>query len=288
MTTHLITPYTILRDKREQHGWRFQDIASDARDGGLPWVAKIKDHHLGDGMGDYTLAGAECEETGWRVSIERKSLEDLYGTILGRRERFEIELANLNRMECAAVVVEADWQTVRDYTPIRWVVDGLTEAEMQHRRKSVFRSILAWQQPDRFPLVHWWMMPGARAAEVAAFRILERYWRNSRDHDARRRAAKFLLEELESSHSGTIKVPGRNGGYIRVPKSTNAEWYQRLCRQWERPTKRYPKPRTIIKRCDTIKALGRIIKGDTTGVYAERLLPFIEEATERIGHAPHS
>ena len=76
-----------------------------------------------------------------------------------------------------AVVVEADWRTIHAYTPTRWVVDGLTERQMQSRRKSVFRSILAWQQPDRFPGVHWWMMPGARAAEITAFRILERFWR---------------------------------------------------------------------------------------------------------------
>lgn len=185
MTNHLITPFTILRDRREQHPWRFLGIHSDSRDGGLPWTVKCEEHWLGDGMGDYTLAGMEVEDdaanetngTSWRVSIERKSLEDLFGTILGRREQFKTELANLDRMECAAVVVEADWQMVREYTPVYWLCDGLTEKEMDHRRKTIFRSILAWQQPNRFPRVHWWLMPGARAAEVAAFRILERFWR---------------------------------------------------------------------------------------------------------------
>ncbi len=92
-----------------------------------------------------------------------------------------------------------------------------------------------------------------------------------------RTAALSMLEELESGYPETCKVPGREGGYIRVPLSVNCEWYRRFCRQFMRSRRRYPKFRTIIKRCHTIAALRRIASENEDGVYAERLRPFIEE-----------
>jgi hypothetical protein len=92
-----------------------------------------------------------------------------------------------------------------------------------------------------------------------------------------KQCARLLLEELESGWLEVIKVPGRDGGYVRVPTSVNAEWYQRFCRLYEQGRRRYPKPRTIIKRCHTIRALGRLVEGGSDGVYAERLAPFLED-----------
>jgi ERCC4-type nuclease len=173
----VVTPFVILRDTREQAPWTFQGLVSDATDGSLPLIVRVEWESLGNGMGDYTLAGMEHEETGWRVSIERKSLDDLFGTVLGGRKRFKEELANLNQMEYAAVVVEADWPLILTYAPQRWIDRGMTVTEQQNCRKSVVRSILAWQMPGRFPNVRWWLMPSRRAAEVWAFRILERFWK---------------------------------------------------------------------------------------------------------------
>jgi len=82
-----------------------------------------------------------------------------------------------------------------------------------------------------------------------------------------------LRELLESSFPETIKVPGRHGGYIRVPVSVNAKWYRRFCAMYETP--RSGKMRTFIKRCHTIAALRRIEAGNCSGVYAERLEPFL-------------
>jgi len=180
--THLITPFTILRDIREQHGWTFRDISSDAKDGGLPWLVKIRDAWLGDHQGDYTIEGLdvrrrEAGEQLWHLSIERKSLEDFCGTIWGRREQFEQELSQLNKMRLGAVIVEAEWSTIWQYTPIHWEMEGVPERTRQHRRKILTRSVMAWQQDGYFPRVHWWFLPGARAAELVAFRVLERFWR---------------------------------------------------------------------------------------------------------------
>jgi|GEM_PF-2676617 len=89
--------------------------------------------------------------------------------------------------------------------------------------------------------------------------------------------ARHLFDELESHFPETCKVPGRFGGYVRVAVQQNCEWYRRLCRKHLASRKRYPKPRTIIRRCHTLAALKRIAAGNAEGVCAERLMPFIEE-----------
>lgn len=87
----------------------------------------------------------------------------------------------------------------------------------------------------------------------------------------------MMKEELESSYPETIKIPGKEGGYIRVPVSVNAEWYRIFCERHKTRSRRFPKPRTVIKRVDTLRALDRLAQGNTEGVYAERLLSVIEE-----------
>jgi DNA excision repair protein ERCC-4 len=58
-------------------------------------------------VGDYSLRGLEDE-----VAIERKSLNDLLGSITGGRERFIKELRQLRAFRFAAIVVEAGWDDV--------------------------------------------------------------------------------------------------------------------------------------------------------------------------------
>lgn len=98
-----------------------------------------------------------------------------------------------------------------------------------------------------------------------------------------RAAAAWLREEMESCFPETMKVPGRQGGYIRVAVSVNTEWYRRFCRAHSKPrSRRYPKVRPFVKRCHTIACLRRIEAGSAKGVYAERLMPFVAEAVERM------
>jgi len=87
----------------------------------------------------------------------------------------------------------------------------------------------------------------------------------------------MMAEELESSYPETIKIPGREGGYIRVPVAVNAEWYRVFCGLFTAPRRRYPKPRTIIRRCDCLRALRRLAEGNQDGVYAERLIEFAQD-----------
>lgn len=83
---------------------------------------------------------------------------------------------------------------------------------------------------------------------------------------------RHMLDELESRRLEVCKLPSRQGGYTRVVVETNAEWYQEFCASYTRARRtRYRRERTIIKRRDTGNALKRLIAGNISGVYAERL-----------------
>lgn len=88
--------------------------------------------------------------------------------------------------------------------------------------------------------------------------------------------ALHLLDELDSGCLTVAKIPSVHGGYVRVPTSINAPWYSAFCKEYMTTRRRYPKPRTLIRRCHARKALERIIAGTTEGVYIERLLEFME------------
>ncbi|MGO9174674.1 MAG: ERCC4 domain-containing protein [Desulfobaccales bacterium] len=81
----------ILIDTREQAPFTFQGYQAAPETATLP-------------VGDYSLPGFQD-----RVSIERKSLEDLIGCLMNsNRDRFERELARGHCYELFAVVVEAN------------------------------------------------------------------------------------------------------------------------------------------------------------------------------------
>lgn len=150
-------PFTVLVDQQEGRPYKFRDLRADAREGRRPLRVATRTVHLK--TGDYSLEGMED-----RVSVERKSLADLYGTLGGARERFERELARLQQMECATVVIEASWPQI--------LLDPPEFSRLNP--KTVHRSIIAWQQ--EFPRVHWWAAGDRRLAEVTTLRILQRFW----------------------------------------------------------------------------------------------------------------
>ena len=85
----------IITDSREQLPYSFEK-----------WPVKIET--IGLSVGDYSLAGFSD-----RIAIERKSLDDLVGCMMGKnRERFERELAKAGSFERFAVVVESDIQDI--------------------------------------------------------------------------------------------------------------------------------------------------------------------------------
>lgn len=164
----------------EQHPFSFSGVRADLSDmttaqrkafeDGL-WDGRIeiqsKFKALGASNGDYAIEGFEG-----RCHLERKSIDDCHGTVLGwgdRRERFQRELANLSAMESAAVIIECSFGDLLAHAPEH---GKKTSAE---NRKILFRQILSWQQRYRVP----WIFCDSRSmAEIVAFRWLEKFFRN--------------------------------------------------------------------------------------------------------------
>lgn len=107
--------------------------------------------------GDYTIEGMEDQ-----VTIERKSCNDLLGTVTRGRRRFERELARLQEFRWSAVFVESDWQDIVTYALAHTSLDP----------NSIEGSILAWMV--RFPKTHWVFRPTRQSAEVTAWKALDR------------------------------------------------------------------------------------------------------------------
>lgn len=160
MSQIITVPYTILVDTREQRPYTFEGMHADADAKYTPLAVPTARATLK--TGDYAILGLESA-----IAIERKSVADLVGTVLGGRERWEAELERMQDYHASAVVVEGQIGDVALY-----VREG-TKGKI----KSVSRSMLAWS--IRFPGTHWWFLPNRRAAEVWTFRLLDRVYQES-------------------------------------------------------------------------------------------------------------
>lgn len=161
----IIAPYTIVCDSREQAPWRFTGFKADAKHKYRDLVIPTK--VAGLQTGDYSLLGHEN-----RIAIERKSLDDAYGTFGGDRERFERELERLQQMEYAAVVIEAGWGSILNAErPVSALGRSFTP-------KMFYRSVVTWQV--RYPGVHWWACETRSFAERTCWHLLQRFWEERR------------------------------------------------------------------------------------------------------------
>ena len=156
----LTTAFTVAIDDREKLPYAFSGIRADACDGRRPLAVQTVRAHLP--TGDYSIVGHEVDG----IAVERKSLEDLFGTLGQNRERFERELERLSAYRVAAVICEATWETMLGDPP----------PFSQLLPKTVHRSVIAWMQ--RYPTVQWIPMGDRRLAEITTFRVLERYWKS--------------------------------------------------------------------------------------------------------------
>ena len=165
-----VCPFTVIVDTREQAPYCFQNMSHHPQRLSL-LVVKAVSQALR--AGDYSIQGYQD-----RVAIERKSLEDLYGTLTAGRERFKTEMARLNELEFGAVVVEAGWDQIRK--PTQYRDDWRSKASPE----SIFGTMLAWMQDRQssgetcFPRVHWFTAGSRRMAEVITFSLLDRFWRD--------------------------------------------------------------------------------------------------------------
>jgi DNA excision repair protein ERCC-4 len=155
-------PFTVLADDRERAaGWRFAGLRADSRNSYRPLVVPVQYTRLL--TGDYTVEGLEE-----LITIERKSLSDLFGSLSRNknddaRERFKREHERMAVMSFAVVIIEADWPTIMDHPP----------ADSRLHPASVFGTAAAWQQTYG---VHWEAMGSRDLAERRALYHLRRFW----------------------------------------------------------------------------------------------------------------
>ena len=92
-----------------------------------------------------------------------------------------------------------------------------------------------------------------------------------------RQAAAEMAAEFAAQRLEVCKLP-TDDGYIRVVVCPSPTWYQKLCRKYEfHRRRRYRKPRTIIKRVDTLRTLRRIAAGiaNPATEYFSRVMPYV-------------
>lgn len=181
----LLCPFTILVDTAETFPFTFQGLRADSDQSYRPLIVETKRVCLGrypDSLADYTLEGGYG-----KCHVERKSMEDAHGTLLGfkdgRRERFESELSNLKKIDHAAVVVECSFEDFLKHAPTH---GKRSAAENQALHAKILnRSVISLTYHYGVP----WQFAGSRRlAEQWTFRFLKEWWDERRE--AERAAAK--------------------------------------------------------------------------------------------------
>jgi ERCC4-type nuclease len=146
-------------DTREQAPWPFQGITI----GGRQWVVRRQVETLK--TADYSIVGFED-----RIVIERKSPEDLLGTITAGNARFRAEH---ERMQ--AIVEVGGFACVIVEGCLTAICNSLDDPCSGRRVSSetVLGITAAW--PQRFG-VHWFYAGDRRRAELLAFKVLYKWW----------------------------------------------------------------------------------------------------------------
>lgn len=179
----IASPFTVLIDTNESQPWTFQNLRADAKDELRPLVVPTRYESLGrhpHALGDYSAEGLVGV-----AHVERKSLEDCQGTVLGweteherrkhlagRRERFEKELENLSKIPYGIVIVEAEFAECLKTMP-SW-----GKKSREQNAKIFARSVQAYMADYKTP---WLFCDGRRLAEQCCYRWLFRAWRKERD-----------------------------------------------------------------------------------------------------------
>ncbi len=147
------SPFTIIVDNAEQLPYRFDEMKVGRRKV-FTWT-KVKSLDTGD----YSIEGYES-----RVTVERKSLADLYGTLSRSRDRFERELQRMTSFERSIIIIEADWRL------IAWPDkdDPLWASSVSPN--SILGTMFAWSQ--KYPGTRWKAAKDRRTAEKETFQFL--------------------------------------------------------------------------------------------------------------------
>ena len=113
--------------------------------------------------GDYSIVGMEH-----LVTIERKAISDLWGSLGTGRQRFEEEHERMAAMVAVggycAVVIEGNWGMIARGKP----------SQSRVHFNSIYGTACHWSMRYRVP---WWAENGRRDAELRTYRLLEAFWR---------------------------------------------------------------------------------------------------------------
>lgn len=147
----------ILIDKREQKPVLFDKV-------GDPKFPNLKIEWGTLKTGDYSIVGMDnpltCQHS---ITIERKSLTDLFGSTGRGRVRLEKEFIRMSDFDHAEIVIEADLRTIfLNPPPISMM-----------KPKSVYRTLLAFSQ--RYDVAVWPCV-NRQFAEKHIFLTLKRFW----------------------------------------------------------------------------------------------------------------
>jgi ERCC4-type nuclease len=153
-----LSPFTVLVDTREQLPYTFASIRADANQGGATITVPTRRCTLN--AGDYSIDGYAR-----MVTVERKSLSDLAGSLTRGRRRFNAELERLREYDAAWIVCEAELSEM--FTGVQFAPN--------FKPRTIVRSAMFWQ--IRYPRIHWWAVPGRDVAEAVTYQLLRSWWR---------------------------------------------------------------------------------------------------------------
>jgi len=148
----------ILIDSREQKPLLVTQI-------GNPFFKGLKFDISGLQTGDYSIKGMHTPDCEHSITIERKSMEDLFMSCGNHRERFEREYKRMAEFDHAELVIEHDLSFLFKHPP------ELSEM----LSKAVYRTIVAWSQRYQ---VHTWFCPNRQFAEKHVFVSLNRFYKD--------------------------------------------------------------------------------------------------------------
>ena len=164
--------FTLIVDTREQLPYAF--------DGICPTVRRAL------AAGDYSIVGHDLPTPGGGFVIERKSLNDLFGTVIGARERFVRELEKLRLYAYAAILVEGSLRDVLTYDSSlaysRFLLSRGHEPTEENlrgvalsRARSVLNSLNTWQIEYGVRVL--FVDRDRDLCRAQVFRLAERFWR---------------------------------------------------------------------------------------------------------------
>lgn len=181
-------PFTVRIDNMEQSQWNFTSILDDKSKskGGrdtLIIVPTIKDSHLA--FGDYAIVGLEDH-----FRIERKSKEDMYGTIAAFHQHAGEEKKKV-KLNCLYEPSE-HWfaRQLAGLNSLNGYGHVITEctfpeflrppSETRFTAKSASRTILSWMQS--YPMVHFHFPGSKQLCATLCFRLMQKFY----DHHQRK------------------------------------------------------------------------------------------------------